>query len=171
LLEEGNGVAAVSDEAARFREFCSCAFLPIDVKTVELLLCAVVGWIGCTQTHQFHSKHIKHNNKKAKATHQRSCGRGRFERQLRRSGNVVRAQGGSRSHRGRRQYALLPGGCGAGRLWLRGGRRQVGHGHLLRPRRALLARLLRLSRLQRRLLAEGGRRELGKLRRQRLARL
>jgi hypothetical protein len=44
LLEEGNA-AAVSDEAARFREFCSCAFLPIDVKTVELLLCAVVGWI------------------------------------------------------------------------------------------------------------------------------
>lgn len=72
-----------------------------------------------------------------------------------------------RSHRGRRQYALLPGGgCGAGRLWLRGGRRQVGHGHLLRPRRALLRRLLRLSRL----LTEGGR-ELGKLRRQRLARL
>lgn len=46
MLEEGNGVAAVSDEAARFREFCSCAFLPIDVKTVELLLCAVIGWIG-----------------------------------------------------------------------------------------------------------------------------
>lgn len=42
MLEEGNA-AAVSDEAARFREFCSCAFLPIDVKTVELLLCAVVG--------------------------------------------------------------------------------------------------------------------------------
>jgi hypothetical protein len=51
LLEEGNGVAAVSDEAVRFREFCSWAFLPIDVKTVELL-CAVVGWIGgYIQTH------------------------------------------------------------------------------------------------------------------------